>query len=184
MNVRIVRVAGAKVRAAKNRNAAMEPVRYLPLTLATLVLVACRPEAPAQSPPVANTPQVTADTSAQPARSTDVPAADEPAPAPSGDQPSFVGKVWKVKQSATVAPGTTYAFLADGTLVIDSPGGTPMRGRWTFENGALSMVEEGIAYPTDVLRLDAQEFHIRSHNPGEPVDIVLVHAPDQPLPAP
>lgn len=163
----------------------MEPVRHLSVLLAAAMLTACQAKAPEQAPPVTDTPQVTADTSAQPARSTDVPSADEPVAAPAAtDKPSFVDKVWQVKQSSAVAAGTTYAFLSDGTLVIDSPGGTPLRGQWTFENGALTMIEEGQSYPTDVLRLDESEFHIRSHNPGEPVDIVLVVAPGQPLPKP
>lgn len=163
----------------------MNPLPSLSIVVLAMALAACQRTAPAPATPVADTPQVTADTSAQPARSTDVPSADEPAPATSGSgMPSFVDKVWKVRQSGTVAPGTTYAFLSDGTLIIDSPGGTPMHGRWTFEGGALTMIEEGIAYPTDVLRLDAGQFHIRSHNPGQPVDIVLEPAPDQPLPRP
>jgi hypothetical protein len=163
----------------------MERVRHLSALLAVAALAACQPQAPAQAPPAADTPQVTADTSAQPVRSTDVPAADEPVTAPaSADRPSFVDKVWRVKQSATVEPGTTYTFLSDGTLVIDAPNGTPMRGRWSLQNGALTMVEEGIAYPTDVLRLDNDVLHIRSHNPGEPVDIVLDLAADQSLPKP
>ncbi len=163
----------------------MALLRSLSVPVAALALAACQAGTPSQAPPVADTPQVTSDTSAQPARSTDVPSADEPATTPTAaGRPSFVDKVWKVKQSATVEPGTTYAFLSGGTLVIDSPNGTPLRGQWTFENGALTMIEEGQAYPTDVLRLDEGEFHIRSHNPGEPVDIQLVPAPEVPLPTP
>ena len=39
-----------------------------------------------------------------------------------------------------------------------------------------------MTYPTDILKLDANELHLRSHNPGEPVDIVLVAAPGEALP--
>ncbi|HEY0506346.1 MAG TPA: hypothetical protein VGD42_22920 [Lysobacter sp.] len=152
---------------------------------AASALAACQPGTPAQAPPAADTPQVTADTSAEPARSTDVPSADEASPMPaSSGTPAFADKVWKVKQSSAVAPGTTYTFLTGGTLVIASPGSTPLRGGWTFDDGALTMIEEGQTYPTDVVRLDEGEFHIRSHNPGEPVEIILVPAPDQPLPRP
>ena len=57
-----------------------------------------------------------------------------------------------------------------------------MHGQWRFQGGKLTMVEEGQSYPTDILRLDASELHLRSHNPGTPVDIVLTLAPDAPLP--
>jgi hypothetical protein len=167
--------------------------RFAPALLVamTLALAACKAQAPtppaeAQAPPA--TPQVTADTSAQPARSTDAPLPSEDAslaPAATAALPAaFVDKVWKVGKSSAVEPGTTYTFLADGTLVIDSPNGTPMHGRWSYDKGALVMVEEGISYPTEIIAIDATKFHIRSHNPGEPVDIELVPAPDQPLPKP
>jgi len=38
------------------------------------------------------------------------------------------------------------------------------------------MVEESIAYPTDILHLDEKEFRIRSNNPGGSVEIRLVRA--------
>jgi hypothetical protein len=38
------------------------------------------------------------------------------------------------------------------------------------------MVEEGHPYRIEVLSLTDREFRIRSHNPGEPVDITLVRA--------
>jgi hypothetical protein len=38
------------------------------------------------------------------------------------------------------------------------------------------MVEQSISYPVDILALTADSFVIRSHNPGEPVDITLVLA--------
>lgn len=160
----------------------------------TLALAACKAQAPTPTPEPTATPtpapQVTADTSTQPARSTDAPLPSEdaslaPTATATAALPSaFVDKVWKVKPSGKVEAGTTYTFLSDGTLVIDSPNGTPMHGRWSYEKGALVMVEEGISYPTDILAIDASQFHIRSHNPGEPVDIELVPAPDQPLPKP
>jgi hypothetical protein len=101
------------------------------------------------------------------------------AQAPSADvpthavTPAFAGKTWKVVQSSAVAPGTTYEFRADGTLVVASPGSPPSSGRWAWSEGNLTMTEEGITYPTDILALDERTFRIRSHNPGEPVDITL-----------
>jgi hypothetical protein len=98
--------------------------------------------------------------------------------------PAFVDKVWRVGAGSTLQPGTTYAFLSDGTLVIDAPGGTPMTGSWRQVGGQLTMVEEGIAYPTDVVSSDAAHLVLRSHNPGGSVLIALDAAPDAPLPHP
>lgn len=154
---------------------------YALAVAATLTLAACKP---APEAPTSAETQVTADTSTQPAMSTDTPTpvAAAPAlsavPAPEG----FVGKVWQVKDSSAVEAGTTYAFLADGTLVVDSDSGTPLYGQWTFDAGKLTLIEEGQSYPTDILKLDAGEFRIRSHNPGEPVETLLVPAADQTLP--
>lgn len=155
----------------------------------TCVLTACKPPTPTDpgqaQPPAADAAQVTADTSKQPARTTDQPAPNEAASpdAPAVAPAAFVDKVWRVKSSSAVEADTVYAFLSDGTLVIDSPNGTPMRGQWRYEGGKLTMVEDGQSYPTDILRLDASELHLRSHNPGEPVDIVLTLAPEAPLPS-
>lgn len=154
----------------------------LPL-LAAIVLAACQKPAPPTEPQTAAEKQATADTSKAPAMSTDQPSPiAEPAASDAPASAAFVDRSWKVKESSAGEPGTVYAFLADGTLIVDSPGGTPMVGRWTFDNGALTMVEEGIAYPTDILHLDANEFRLRSNNPGEPVLITLVPAPGVVLP--
>ena len=99
------------------------------------------------------------------------------APATPEPAPSFVNRVWQVDSSTSVARGTLYVFLSEGTLIVTSANGTPMVGAWALRNDSLTMVEEGIAYPTDILHLDAQHFRIRSHNPGEPVHITLVPAP-------
>ncbi len=157
-------------------------LRLLPAAL-VVALVACKAPAPPTEPQTPVEKQATADTSKQPAMSTDQPTPVAEASAPVAPSPAaFVDKTWKVKESSAGEPGTIYAFLADGTLIVDSPNGTPMVGRWTFENGALTMVEEGLSYPTDILHLDANEFRLRSNNPGEPVLITLAPAPDVPLP--
>ncbi len=144
---------------------------------AALALAACNKPAPTEPVPAATT-------APQPAAS--APSASDAPAVPSTPNesaaPAFVGKVWEVKESSAVAPGTRYSFLADGTLVIEAEGGTPGYGKWTYENGALTMIEEGISYPTDILKLDATTFEIRSHNPGEPVTITLVPAENAPLP--
>jgi len=118
---------------------------------------------PSQAPADDATTQATAPTAAT------VPAA-------------FVDRVWRVRESSAVAPGTRYSFLGDGTLVIEGAGGPPGYGRWAHRNGALTMTEEGIAYPVDILAIDADGFEIRSHNPGEPVTIAFEPAADATLP--
>jgi len=95
---------------------------------------------------------------------------------------SFINKVWSVSESSGVAPGTLYVFLSGGTLVITSPNSKPALGTWKDEGGALTMVEEGIPYKVDVLKLSKDEFRIRSNNPGQPVEITLVPAEGQSRP--
>jgi hypothetical protein len=89
---------------------------------------------------------------------------------------SFVNKVWQADDSSGVAPGTIYVFLSEGTLLITSAREKPMLGTWKQEGGGLTMVEEGLPYKVDVLRLSADEFRIRSNNPGGAVETRLVPA--------
>jgi len=89
---------------------------------------------------------------------------------------SFVNRVWRVSNSSSVAPGTLYVFLSEGTLVITSPNSKPALGSWKYEGSALTMVEEGIPYNVDILKLSKDGFRIRSNNPGKPVEITLVPA--------
>jgi hypothetical protein len=98
------------------------------------------------------------------------------APAPPAAPVSFVNRVWQVAESSAVAPGQLYVFLSEGTLVVASPSGTPSLGRWSPAGAGLTMIEGGISHPTDIVALTATEFHLRSHNPGQPVDIRLVPA--------
>jgi len=102
---------------------------------------------------------------------------------PPADHLSFVNKVWQVKQSSGVEPGQLYTFLSDGTLVIASKHGKPSLGTWTYvdSDSVFTTIEDGIPYQTDILALTDSLFSIRSHNPGQPVDIVLVPA-DHPPP--
>lgn len=97
---------------------------------------------------------------------------------------AFVDKVWRVVEESGVEAGTTYAFLHDGTLVIDAPHATPAKGQWRYAGGKLTMIEEGIAYPVDIVSLDATHFVIRSHNPGGSVEIAMVADVVAPLPHP
>jgi hypothetical protein len=95
---------------------------------------------------------------------------------PPASKARFTDVVWKVASSPSVSPGSLYVFLSEGTLVITRAGDTPMTGSWTRNTDGLIMVEQGISYRTEILSLTADEFRIRSHNPGTPVDITLVRA--------
>jgi len=102
------------------------------------------------------------------------PTAVTTAPAPCKPAAPFIDRIWRVRESSAVAPGTLYVFLSDGTLLVAADKQAPSFWRWTYENGALTMIEESVAYPTDILTLNDKEFTIRSHNPGEAVLITLV----------
>ena len=90
--------------------------------------------------------------------------------------PGFVNIVWKVSESSSVAPGTLYIFLSEGTLLVASPHGKPALGTWKDLGGVLTMGEEGIPYQVDVLGLTQDQFNIRSHNPAKPAEITLIAA--------
>jgi heat shock protein HslJ/uncharacterized membrane protein len=114
-----------------------------------------------------------------PAPAASAPIARAPAPAA---HPSFVNKVWAVKESSAVAPGSLRVFLSDGSLVMTSLGEKAALGSWRYADGKLTIVEEGREYPADILALGAQAFRIRMQSPGEPVEILFEPA-EQPTPA-
>lgn len=89
---------------------------------------------------------------------------------------TFINRVWRVQTSSGVEPGTLYAFLSEGTLVIASPHGRPSLGSWKYSGDTLTLVEEGIPHPADVLTLTHHELRIRVHSPGPPLDITLTPA--------
>lgn len=95
---------------------------------------------------------------------------------------SFVNRVWRVTRSSDVAEGTLYVFLSEGTLLITSSHGTPAVGSWKYEGSTLLMIEEGLPYHVDIVRLTDVEFSITSHNSGKPVEITFVPAEGLPLP--
>ena len=96
--------------------------------------------------------------------------------APQEEKVGYVNKVWQGSQSTNVAPGSMYVFLSDGTLVMTAPNSKPSFGSWKDEGGNLTMIEEGISYKTDILKLSKDEFKIRSNNPRGAVEITLVPA--------
>lgn len=85
----------------------------------------------------------------------------------------FTNRVWVVEASNAVAVGSVYVFLGDRTLVLTSPGGTPAFGRWVFERGELAIVEDGLAYPVDILQAKGDHLRLRIHGPGDPVTLEL-----------
>jgi hypothetical protein len=95
-------------------------------------------------------------------------------PSPQLVAPAFVNTRWRADTGSGVAVGTLYTFNGDGTLLIEAPGGTPAIGAWRFVDGALTMTEEGIDYATDIVSQDAEHVHLRSHNPGGVVELLLV----------
>ncbi|WP_287127414.1 hypothetical protein [Candidatus Cyanaurora vandensis] len=104
-------------------------------------------------------------------------AADETA------RPAFINKVWQVSKSSSTAPGLLYVFLSDGTLVLASPNSKPALGKWKHADGSLTIIEEGISYPVDILKLSKDELKIKIKGPGEPIESTLVPA-EEPLPLP
>ena len=159
-------------------------MRKLILLGTITLLAACNANPPPSAPaePAAPSSQATTPPAETPATPAPTPPSDTTAPA-DNTTPAFVDKVWRVEAGGTVEAGSTYTFLDGGTLVIDAPHGTPMTGAWAYADGKLSMTEEGITYPTDIVSQDASHFTIRSHNPGGVVEIAMVAAPDVPLPS-
>lgn len=138
--------------------------------------VAPQQEAP---PPVAATPAPTA-----PSRATRTGGSGELPPYQTEMPPAFVDKVWRVAPGGEQEAGTTYTFQRDGTLLIDAPHGTPSRGTWRYAGDKVTMVEEGVAHPADVVTLDDTHFVLRSYNPGGSVDIRMESGGAAPIPRP
>jgi heat shock protein HslJ/uncharacterized membrane protein len=107
----------------------------------------------------------------------------EPAaqPRPGAGADSFVNRVWEIAESPQAEPGALRVFLADGTLVMTSPNSTPAFGRWRYADGKLTIIEEGLEYPTEILELGGNSFRIRMQGPGEPIEIRFATA-TQPRP--
>jgi hypothetical protein len=158
------------------------PMRKLMLAATLTALAACNanppPAAPSETtPPPAETPAATA-----PASPTPAPAGTTTPPPAASTAPAFADRVWRVTGSSAVETGSTYTFLTGGTLLMDSPHGTPATGSWSYTGGRLTMTEEGITYPVDIVLLQDNRFTIRSNNPGGAVMIEMTAAPDVPLP--
>jgi hypothetical protein len=66
-------------------------------------------------------------------------------------------------------------FLADGSLLITSPHGTPSLGTWHYSGEVLTMVEQGLPHQATVLRLTPDTFSISIAGSGQPV--VLTFTP-------
>lgn len=93
--------------------------------------------------------------------------------------PTFVNRVWRVVESSGAEPGALRVFLSDGTLVMASSTSRPSLGAWARDDEGLTITEEGIDYPADILRLEDDAFHIRINGPGEPVVLEFERADRQ-----
>lgn len=102
--------------------------------------------------------------------------------APVSSPPAFVDRVWIVAESEQIATGEIRVFLSEGTLVLASPHATPAFGSWSYVDGRLTIVEEGVEYAADILELTGDAFRIRIHSPGEPVEIRFAAADVAPCP--
>lgn len=141
-------------------------MRLILPVVATLLLAACQRDAAPTTDSAASTPA--------PPATTPSPITPAPVPPPSTDiPPAFVDYAWRAVEGSGVEPGATYTFQRDGILIVSSPSGTPVRGNWRFVDGALTMTEDNIDYPTDIVAQDADHLHLRSNNPGGAVDLVL-----------
>lgn len=89
---------------------------------------------------------------------------------------ALVNRVWMVRESSTVATGTLYVFLEEGTLVITSNYSEPLLGQWRLADNRLILTEQGIDYATDVVSLAPCHLRLRVHNPGDPVTMNLTCA--------
>jgi heat shock protein HslJ/uncharacterized membrane protein len=132
------------------------------VTLAALVLALAGCEKKSAEPPAA-----TVDSTVQ--------------PLPGAGPESFVNRVWEIAESPHAEPGALRVFLADGTLVMTSPNATPSLGRWRYADGKLTIIEEGLEYPTEILELGEDRFRIRMQSAGEPVEVRFAPA-KQPRP--
>lgn len=100
---------------------------------------------------------------------------------PEATPASFINRVWVVAESKQVASGEFRAFLSEGTLVMASPHSTPALGTWNWQDGRLTITEEGLKYDVDILELTENTFRIRIRSPGEPVEIRFEPAEALPL---
>jgi hypothetical protein len=88
--------------------------------------------------------------------------------------PDFANRVWKVAKGSEGDPGTLYVFLADGSLLITSPHGTPSLGTWHYSGEVLTMVEQGLPHQATVLRFTPDTFAISIAGSGQPVVLTFV----------
>jgi hypothetical protein len=95
--------------------------------------------------------------------------------------PSFVNRVWRVTAATNIPPGSLYAFLSDGTLVVTSPTTKAALGMWTFKNNVLTLVQEGVPLAADIVKLDSMELQIKMRPPAEPFEVAFRLAED-PMP--
>ncbi|MBP9198525.1 MAG: hypothetical protein KBF47_00840 [Gemmatimonadales bacterium] len=150
----------------------MSPTPFAATALLLTLLGCAEPPARPAEAPRSNAPA----TPAPPSAGAPPGPATADAPAPVG-RPTFINRVWQVADSTGTASGDIYAFLGEGTLVVASARGKPALGRWSGTTDSLTLVEQGVSHPVEVLGLTHTTFRMRSHHPGGTVDLLLVPAP-------
>jgi hypothetical protein len=133
------------------------------VTLSLLVAVAISMGGCAANPPPANIANVAAS---QPANGTNSQTVQR-----NKSEASFINKVWKVNKSNGATTGQIYVFISDGTLAMTSPNGKPSFGSWSYKEGILTMLEEGVPRKVDIVKLTNDEFNIKINDPGKGVEI-------------
>ena len=148
-------------------------MKALSATLFLVLLAGC--SRPAETTAGAPDQTTRATATAEPSTSSAT-APTSTTPTSSSQAATFEDRAWRVAHSTAVAKDTVYLFRSGGTLEISSPGSKPMIGSWRRNGNELVMTEESIPYRVEILELSADSFAIRSHNPGQSVDIHLVPA--------
>jgi hypothetical protein len=136
--------------------------RVLPALLAATMSTACNRPGPL-TVPASGAPAAAAGTAAEPAGGRAETAV-----------PDFANRVWKVAKGSEGDPGTFYVFLADGSLLIASPHGTPSLGDWHYSGDVLTMVEDGVPHQATLVRSTPDTFAVRIAGAGRPVLVTFV----------
>ena len=83
--------------------------------------------------------------------------------------------MWRIVSPAGRAPGSFYAFLSDGTLVMTSCVETYRLATWRLMSPQrVEITEDTITrYEADIARADQARFELRLHLKSEVVDLAL-----------
>lgn len=98
-----------------------------------------------------------------------------PAPQPASDSPTFTNRVWRIVSPGGRAPGSFYAFLSDGSLVMTSCVETYRLATWRLMSPQrVEITEDPITrYEADIARADPTRLELRLHLKSEVVDLAF-----------